>query len=77
MHLPSLQRSLLSKPKFNRSFYLQTEVSAHSWTISRDPRYFKDPETFNPDRWLESNGYDNTSAFQPFLLGPRVCLGKK
>ena len=39
-------------------------------------RNFKDAESFVPERWLEWNGYDDQSAFEPFSLGPRNCIGK-
>jgi cytochrome P450 len=46
------------------------------WVMHRDPRFFPDPEKFDPDRW-------NTSACQnlprfayfPFGGGPRQCIG--
>ncbi|GAT24546.1 cytochrome P450 monooxygenase [Aspergillus luchuensis] len=52
-----------------------TEVSVHAWTTNRDARYFSDPTRFDPERWLDPN-MDDKSAFFPFLLGPRVCLGR-
>jgi len=47
--------------------------------LSRDKRYFTDPDSFIPERWFEE-GYKRdqslgAKAFQPFSLGPRVCLG--
>ncbi|OJI83695.1 hypothetical protein ASPTUDRAFT_170703 [Aspergillus tubingensis CBS 134.48] len=53
----------------------KTEVSVHAWTTNRDARYFSDPTKFDPERWLDPN-MDDKSAFFPFLLGPRVCLGR-
>jgi len=53
-----------------------TEVSVTPWAISRDPSCFHDPEKFLPERWLDSRCTDNREAFQPFHLGPRVCLGR-
>jgi cytochrome P450 len=52
-------------------------VSVDTWTIHHDPRYWKDPHTFRPERWLD-NDPENTDvleASQPFLWGPRSCLG--
>ncbi|KAJ7584430.1 cytochrome P450 [Mycena floridula] len=37
-------------------------------------RYWKDPETFNPDRFL---GPWNRDAFLPYSAGARSCLGRK
>ncbi|CAG8434089.1 5290_t:CDS:2 [Diversispora eburnea] len=45
--------------------------------IHRDARYFKDPEKFNPDRFL-GNWRENIPnyAFSPFGHGMRSCPGK-
>ncbi|KAG2078550.1 cytochrome P450 [Suillus decipiens] len=48
------------------------------WTLSRDPITFPDPETFNPQRWLDSEGRlkDNTNLkFIVYGFGRRVCPG--
>ena len=42
----------------------------------RDPRFFPDPDTFRPERWLD--GLERRlprGAFFPFGLGPRMCVG--
>ncbi|TAQ85509.1 hypothetical protein B7494_g6162 [Chlorociboria aeruginascens] len=53
-----------------------TEVSVNPWAICRDARYFPSPETFDPERWLDGKNKVTLGAFQPFHLGPRVCLGR-
>lgn len=55
----------------------QTIVSVNPMAACLHPANFKDPFTFKPERWLEHNGYDKLEASQPFLLGPRGCLGRK
>ncbi|KAG1797149.1 cytochrome P450 [Suillus variegatus] len=47
------------------------------WTLSRDPTVFPDPETFNPQRWLDSEGRlnDDHTKFITFGFGRRVCPG--
>lgn len=52
-----------------------TIVSTNNWTISHDKRYWVDPDTFRPERWLGEGIGDNKKAFHPFLLGPRSCMG--
>lgn len=47
------------------------------WVMHRDPRYFVNPESFNPDRWNEdlSKKLPNYAYF-PFGGGTRLCIGK-
>ncbi len=46
------------------------------WVVHRDPRFFPDPERFDPDRWAD--GLAQTLpryAYFPFGGGPRLCIG--
>jgi cytochrome P450 len=46
------------------------------WVMQRDPRYFPDPEKFDPDRWLlERSQKLPRFAYFPFGGGPRQCIG--
>lgn len=52
-------------------------VFMSAYTMHRDPRYFADPETFNPERWL--NGLDKQLppfAYFPFGGGAHICTGQ-
>ena len=42
----------------------------------RNEKYFEDPDTFNPDRWLSATG-TMKSAIMPFSLGNRDCIGQR
>ncbi|CAH0559421.1 unnamed protein product [Brassicogethes aeneus] len=44
-----------------------------------DPKYFDEPDKFNPARFLKENRkYDRSQGvFRPFGDGPRVCIGQK
>lgn len=55
----------------------QTEVYTSGWTIAHDAKYFADPMSFKPERWIDPGNTDVKEASQPFLLGPRGCLGRK
>jgi len=46
-----------------------------TYSLHHDPKYFPDPEKFNPDRFL--NGSVNNSILMPFGIGPRICIGNR
>lgn len=51
-------------------------VLISQYVTQRDPRYFKEPDLFNPDRW--SNDFEKSlprGAYFPFGAGTRKCLG--
>ncbi|PSR87115.1 cytochrome P40 monooxygenase [Coniella lustricola] len=61
-------------------------VGVDNYSMSRDPRWWKDPESFIPERWLQDKddktgknvgrfAEEDKRASQPFSLGPRACLG--
>ncbi len=45
--------------------------------MMRQPTFFKDPEVFRPERFLDPNTSDRMAAFLPFLAGARLCLAYK
>jgi len=48
------------------------------WVTHRDPRFFPDPERFDPERWRDDpirRGRLPRFAYFPFGGGPRVCIG--
>jgi len=46
------------------------------WVMHRDPRYYDQPERFNPDRWLDGRVKGAPKfAYFPFGGGPRTCIG--
>jgi len=54
-----------------------TTVIGSQWAMQRDPRYFNEPETFQPGRW--ANDLEKQlprGVYFPFNDGPRVCIGK-
>jgi len=52
----------------------RTEVYVHIAALHYNSRYWKDPYTFRPERFLEDWPKD---AFLPFSAGARACLGKR
>ncbi|KAF2639182.1 pisatin demethylase [Massarina eburnea CBS 473.64] len=59
-------------------------VCVGSWAASHSPNNFTDPDSFIPERFLESAGAEEKSRYagdirkaaQPFSLGPRGCIGR-
>ena len=48
------------------------------YSLHHDARYFKDPETFNPDRFLDPEQEEMMNqAYIPFATGPRSCIGQR
>ncbi|XP_034951288.1 cytochrome P450 9e2-like [Chelonus insularis] len=48
------------------------------WSIHRNPEYFPEPNKFLPERFLEGGKETfNSSAYMPFGLGPRMCIGNR
>jgi cytochrome P450 len=45
--------------------------------IHRDARYYDDPDSFRPERWLDGlAGRLPAGAYFPFGDGPRRCIGQ-
>lgn len=55
-----------------------TAVMAAVEYIHRDPRHWENPDSFNPDRFLQENkSRINPMAMQAFGNGPRNCIGMR
>ncbi|KAL1836124.1 hypothetical protein VTJ49DRAFT_5549 [Mycothermus thermophilus] len=57
-----------------------TDVGVPLYSIHHDPKYYKNPFEYRPERWLEDDGTGSVerarSVFNPFSVGMRSCLGK-
>ncbi|KAM9659504.1 vitamin D 25-hydroxylase isoform 2-T2 [Trichechus inunguis] len=55
-----------------------TTVITNLYAVHFDEKYWRDPEVFYPERFLDSNGYFvKKKALIPFSLGKRHCLGEQ
>ena len=57
-------------------------VGCGIYAMHHNSGYFRDPLTYNPDRWLGDLKNESSvtatglSAYSPFSMGPRSCIGK-
>jgi cytochrome P450 len=53
-----------------------SNVVMSQWILHRDPRFFLDPQDFDPDRWYSEDAQKLPRfAYFPFGGGPRFCIG--
>lgn len=79
--VPIIARKLTEDVKIASNNYLLpagTTVVIGIYKIHRDPKYWKNPEVFNPDNFLPENTQNrHYYSFVPFSAGPRSCVGRK
>jgi cytochrome P450 len=55
-----------------------TIVGSSNYVMHRNPDYFAEPDTFQPERWMTGDDLvppESRRAFFPFGHGPRSCSG--
>jgi len=71
------RRVLADFPMAGYTIPAESIVLTSQWVMHRDPRYFPDPERFDPRRWTpESQASRPKFSYFPFGGGPRVCIGE-
>ncbi|XP_035658632.1 cytochrome P450 2U1-like [Branchiostoma floridae] len=56
----------------------EATIFINLWSVHMDPQLFPDPNTFQPERFLDQDGnFVKHEAVIPFGIGHRVCLGEQ
>ncbi|GJQ70768.1 hypothetical protein Trydic_g697 [Trypoxylus dichotomus] len=76
--VPAIERTSSSDIEFNGVHYPKgTRIMFNIAAIHNSEKYFPNPQTFDPDRFMPDSGYHNQKdALVSFSLGPRDCIGK-
>lgn len=52
-----------------------TLIGVSFYALHRNPKYWKNPDLFNPERFLGEQKKQSLNYFYPFGAGPRMCIG--
>lgn len=52
-------------------------VTVPIFSLQRDPKYFPDPEKFDPERFAEDSSKIVKGTYLPFGDGPRICIAQR
>lgn len=51
-------------------------INVPVWHVQHDARWFPEPESFRPQRFMPNAAEIPRGAYLPFGVGPRVCIGQ-
>lgn len=75
--LPRICTKSYKVPGTNMVIDKGTRVQISVWGIHMDPKYYPNPEVFDPERFSEENKASRPDfTFLPFGEGPRMCIGE-
>ncbi|XP_037946634.1 cytochrome P450 4p1-like [Teleopsis dalmanni] len=78
--VPIILRECLEDTNLSNNLILPagTQIELHIFDVHRNPKYWNDPDEFQPERFLPENSENRHSfAFIPFSAGQRNCIGQK
>jgi cytochrome P450 len=53
----------------------ETLVGVSFYALHRNPKYWENPDDFNPERFMGAQRKKSMNYFYPFGAGPRMCIG--
>jgi len=72
------RRAIEDYPVGNYLVPSKSVILMSQYLIHRDPRFYKNPEVFDPDRWMPEVQRERPKfAYFPFGAGTRVCIGEQ
>ncbi|KAJ2950505.1 hypothetical protein O0L34_g8749 [Tuta absoluta] len=79
--VPAIARKLNRDVKISTNGYVLpagATIVIGTFKIHRNPKYYKNPDVFDPDNFLPENTSNrHYYSFIPFSAGPRSCVGRK
>ncbi|KAL0101837.1 hypothetical protein PUN28_019170 [Cardiocondyla obscurior] len=76
--VPLVGRKVVNNIKLGKVTLLQgTNVIVNIIKLHRNEKYWSNPLTFDPDRFLPENIKNQSYCYIPFSIGPRNCIGIK
>ncbi|XP_039250888.2 cytochrome P450 2F2-like [Styela clava] len=74
----SLRRTIESTNLGRYRLPKDSTVAINIWAVHHDPKYFKNPYDFKPERFIDSNNrFVHCDKVIAFSTGPRFCPGKR
>lgn len=71
-----VDRVAMADDQFNGYSYPQgTIIMMFLYGMHRDKRFWSDPDTFKPERFMKGGEGDKNKSYVPFGAGPRLCIG--
>lgn len=71
------QHLTLVVKKNQSNISIQTLITLCHFATSRDPATFRNPDEFQPHRWLNKEQTHHPYASVPFGVGKRSCIGRR